>query len=220
MPTNQTKERIIQAAEALFARHGFARASLRQVTQLADVNLASVNYHFGSKEKLIQHVFRRHLDVLNQEREHAFAALFEGDSQPDLKQLLRAFIAPALQLSTDPDQGHVFVQIVARGFVEYRNELRDFLAREYGEINRRFFAAIAGHLKHFSHDEVTRRIDFTIGALTYSMGDFGMAKFPAGGNRQQYLDSTIDSLVQYAYAGLLHPAEPTQAAAAAHSNTT
>lgn len=202
MPTNQTREQIIRAAESLFARHGFARASLRQVTQLAEVNLASVNYHFGSKEKLIQHVFRRHLDVLNQGRERAYEELHQAGHQPTLSELLRAFIAPALELSTDPERGHVFVQIVARGFVEYRDELREFLSREYGEINRRFIIAIAAHLKDLSHDEVTRRIDFTIGALTYSMGDFGLAKFPAGGDRQRYLDETVASLVAYAEAGL------------------
>ncbi len=206
MASGQTKHRIIQAAEKLFATHGFVRASLRQVTELAEVNLASVNYHFGSKENLVQEVFRRHLDGLNVEREKAFDSVMNRSSKeapPSLSDLLTAFIAPALRLSTDPDQGEYFVQIVTRGYVEYKEELREFLAREYGDINRRFFAAIGQHLPHLPPDEVARRLDFTIGALTYSMGDFGMTKLTDGVDRDDYLDATIDSLVRFTQAGLI-----------------
>jgi AcrR family transcriptional regulator len=57
--TGSTKERILGAAETLFAQRGFDGASLRQLTSAAGVNLAAVNYHFGSKEKLVEQVFRR-----------------------------------------------------------------------------------------------------------------------------------------------------------------
>ena len=57
-----TKDRILGAAEELFAQYGFAGTSLRQVTSRADVNIAAVNYHFGSKENLVNEVFRRRMD--------------------------------------------------------------------------------------------------------------------------------------------------------------
>ncbi|WP_323135376.1 helix-turn-helix domain-containing protein, partial [Dyella silvatica] len=63
-----TKERSLGAAEVLFAQHGFDGASLRQLTAAAGVNLAAVNYHFGSKDRLIEEVFRRRLDELNGRR--------------------------------------------------------------------------------------------------------------------------------------------------------
>ena len=63
-----TKERILAAAEELFAQHGFAGTSLRQVTSQAAVNIAAVNYHFGSKENLINEVFRRRMDVMTAQR--------------------------------------------------------------------------------------------------------------------------------------------------------
>ncbi|PSD09742.1 TetR/AcrR family transcriptional regulator, partial [Stenotrophomonas maltophilia] len=59
-----TKDRILGAAEELFAQHGFAGTSLRQVTSQADVNIAAVNYHFGSKENLVNEVFRRRMDEM------------------------------------------------------------------------------------------------------------------------------------------------------------
>lgn len=59
-----TKDRILGAAEELFAQHGFAGTSLRQLTTQADVNIAAVNYHFGSKENLVNEVFRRRMDEM------------------------------------------------------------------------------------------------------------------------------------------------------------
>ena len=63
-----TKNRILAAAEALFMEHGFEATSLRAITTAAGVNLAAVNYHFGSKEELFQSVLSRRLDPMNQER--------------------------------------------------------------------------------------------------------------------------------------------------------
>src|ERR1700754_478203 len=113
-----TKERILGAAEALFARHGFAGASLRQVTAAANVNLAAVNYHFGSKENLINEVFRRRLDDLNAER---LKALIQAQSQPGfgLDQALAAFVNPALAMSGDTHGGSAFVRVLARAYAEH-----------------------------------------------------------------------------------------------------
>mgnify|MGYP002144297989 CR=1 FL=1 len=67
-PQADTRERILDAAEHLFMTHGYDGTSMRQITGEAAVNLAAVNYHFGSKESLMQEVFRRRLDGLNEER--------------------------------------------------------------------------------------------------------------------------------------------------------
>ena len=64
----ETRGRILDAAEALFVDHGLEATSMRMITATAGVNLAAVNYHFGSKENLIQEVFRRRLGELNQRR--------------------------------------------------------------------------------------------------------------------------------------------------------
>ena len=107
-PSFSTRERILGVAETLFARHGFAGASLRQVTTAAKVNLAAVNYHFGSKESLIEEVFRRRLDELNR---HRLAALAVTQANPgrQLEDVLDAFIRPALEQSMDSAGGAAFV---------------------------------------------------------------------------------------------------------------
>src|SRR5437773_8511643 len=77
-----TKERILDAAEALFMEHGFEATSVRVITAAAGVNLAAANYHFGSKEELFQAVLTRRLDPMNQERV-ALLDRFEHESAPD-----------------------------------------------------------------------------------------------------------------------------------------
>ncbi|EQD66411.1 transcriptional regulator TetR family, partial [mine drainage metagenome] len=104
-----TKQRILGAAEALFAQHGFAGASLRQVTAAANVNLAAVNYHFGSKDNLIEAVFRRRLDALNARR-HAALAKVEIKPDATLEDALDAFIRPALELALDRRGGAAFMR--------------------------------------------------------------------------------------------------------------
>src|SRR5213595_1121734 len=76
-----TKDRILDAAESLFMEHGFEATSLRSITAAADVNLAAVNYHFGSKEELFQAVLTRRLDPMNQER-LSLLARFEREIAP------------------------------------------------------------------------------------------------------------------------------------------
>ena len=95
-PHFSTKERILGAAETLFAQHGFAGTSLRQVTSRADVNLAAVNYHFGSKENLINEVFRRRMDEMSQARLTALEAAKSRAESERLQAVLAAFIEPAL----------------------------------------------------------------------------------------------------------------------------
>src|SRR5471030_152784 len=108
-----TKERILSAAEDLFAQFGFAGTSLRQVTTHAEVNIVAVNYHFGSKDNLINEVFRRRLDELSEKRLLALSAALRDDPR-DLETVLAAFIEPALALTLDRHGGSAFVRVLAR----------------------------------------------------------------------------------------------------------
>lgn len=113
-----TRERILDAAERLFMAHGYEGTSMRQITGEAGVNLAAVNYHLGSKEALVQEVFRRRLDWLNDERMRVLNAMeaeadgkplkpsqivdgFFGTLLPGLSHLLVIHEAPATQRGTD-----------------------------------------------------------------------------------------------------------------------
>ena len=93
-----TKDRILSAAEELFAVHGFAGTSLRQVTSVADVNIAAVNYHFGSKENLVNEVFRRRMDEMSAAR-LAQLARANAEYPGQLRAVLAAFVEPALAIA-------------------------------------------------------------------------------------------------------------------------
>lgn len=194
-----TKERILDAAEQLFARHGFAGASLRQVTSRAGVNLAAVNYHFGSKEKLHEEVFRRRLDILNQRRREALDAL---RADATLEDVLTAFIHPALALSRETDGGDAFVRIMARAYAEHDARLREFLSANYGDVLKRFAAELAARLPALDKPELYWRLDIVTGALTYAMANFGITRRREDINEEQHRIDAERHLVQFAAAGL------------------
>lgn len=198
-----TKERILGAAEQLFAQLGFAGASLRQVTAAANVNLAAVNYHFGSKENLINEVFRRRLDELNA---HRLQVLDEALKKPasDLEDLLGAFIHPALDLSLDRGGG-AFVRVLARAYAEHNDALRKFLSDNYGHVMKRFHAAFAQRLPDLDKEELYWRLDIVAGALTYAMADFGVIKRKIGVTEQQHRERSAEHLIRFAAAGLRAP---------------
>lgn len=201
-PTS-TKERILAAAEALFAQRGFDGASLRQLTASAGVNLAAVNYHFGSKEKLVEQVFKRRLDALNQ---HRLAELAKVAGQPGttLEDVLAAYIRPALELSHEGN-GSLFMRVLARAFAEHDDTLRQFLSENYGHVMRQFTTEFARLLPHLEKAELYWRIDLVTGALTHAMSGFGMIQRKDNVSERQHREQTAAHLIRFAAAGLSHP---------------
>ncbi len=198
-----TKERILGAAEELFARHGFEGASLRQLTAAAGVNLAAVNYHFGSKDRLIEEVFRRRLDQLSSRR---MAALQKVSGEPDttVEQVLAAFIVPALELSHDGN-GSLFMRVLARAFAEHDDTLRKFLSDNYGHVMRQFTAEFARLLPHLNKEELYWRVDLVTGALTHAMSGFGMIQRKSDVTEHVHREQTAQHLIRFAAAGLKSP---------------
>ncbi len=196
-----TKDRILGAAEELFAQNGFAGTSLREVTSRADVNVAAVNYHFGSKENLVNEVFRRRMDEMSAQRLTRLKAAVQ-QHPGELEAVLAAFIGPALALAQDRQGGGAFIRVIARAYAEKNDSLRKFLSEQYGHVLRDFAKAIAACVPALSKEELYLRLDFLSGALTYAMADFGLIK------RQPHVSETIHrervgrELIRFASAGL------------------
>ena len=201
--SGSTKERILGAAEVLFAQHGFDGASLRQLTTAAGVNLAAVNYHFGSKERLVEEVFRRRLDSLNAKRLAALAKVADAEDTT-LEDVLDAYIRPALDLSHDGN-GSLFMRVLARAFAEHDDTLRQFLSENYGHVMRQFTAEFARLLPQLSKPELYWRIDLVTGALTHAMSGFGMIQRKSDVSEHAHLEQTVHHLIRFAVAGLSHP---------------
>ena len=204
-PANfSTKDRILGAAEELFAQHGFAATSLRQVTGLAAVNIAAVNYHFGSKENLVNEVFRRRMDEMSARRLQQLEAA-QREHPGQLEPVLAAFIEPALALAQDRNGGGAFVRVIARAYAEHNESLRRFLSDQYGHVLRHFGKALAACLPGIDKDSLYWRLDFLAGALTYAMSDFGMIKRPGGTSEAAHRARAARELIRFAAAGLQAP---------------
>ena len=195
-----TKDRILGAAEELFAQFGFSGTSLRQVTSRADVNIAAVNYHFGSKENLVNEVFRRRIDEMSAHRLAALKTALE-QHPGELEPILAAFVEPALAIAQDRHGGAAFVRVVARAYAEKNDSLRKFLSDHYGHVLRDFAKAIAACVPALSKEELYWRLDFLAGALTYAMADFGLIKRPTGTAEKAHRERAARELIRFAAAG-------------------
>ena len=188
-----TVDRILDAAEALFAENGFHATSLRQITQAAEANLAAVNYHFGSKQALIVAVFKRRLDRLNEARLACLDQLLDVDQQPTLESVLDAFVRPAIVFTHDSgDSGHRFMRILMRAFADQDADLHAAMSKQYAHVMRRFADAIGNALPGKSPASIRRQLDFIVGALTHTMAECHHDD-PA---------QLADELVQFSAAGL------------------
>lgn len=195
-----TKDRILGAAEELFAQFGFTGTSLRQVTSRADVNIAAVNYHFGSKENLVNEVFRRRMDDMSSQRLAALK-LAVAQHPGELEPILAAFVEPALALAQDRHGGGAFVRVIARAYAEKNDGLRKFLSDHYGHVLRDFAKAISACMPGLSKEALYWRLDFLAGSLTYAMADFGLIKRPAGTSEVAHRERAARELIRFAAAG-------------------
>jgi AcrR family transcriptional regulator len=167
-----TKDKILDTAEALFMEHGFEATSLRAITAAAGVNLASANYHFGTKEELFRAVLVRRLDPMNQERLDLLTRL-EDDAGPaalPCDRILAAMFIPALRLARDPERGGKdFLRLLGRAYADPAPFIRKFLAEQYATMIARFKAAFGRALPELPKKELSWRLHFIMGALSYTL---------------------------------------------------
>ncbi len=170
--SQDTKSRILDAAEQLFMEHGFEATSLRSLTSSAGVNLAAVNYHFGTKEELFQSVLTRRLDPMNQERIDLLAKLErEAAGRPiAVERILASMLVPALRLARDERRGGKnFLRLLGRAYADPAPFIRHFLSAQYAGMISRYKEAFHVALPHLSRQELTWRLHFVMGALSYTL---------------------------------------------------
>ncbi len=181
-----TKSRILDAAEELFMEHGFEATSLRLITTAANVNLAAANYHFGSKEELFQAVFTRRLDPMNRDRVallttyEAAAAVNPKTHALTCEKIISAMFIPALKMARDQEQGGKnFLRLLGRAYADPAPFIREFLSSQYAEMLGRFRAAFGRALPHIPREEVSWRLHFVMGALSFTLAGTDVLKMIA-----------------------------------------
>lgn len=205
-----TKAKILDAAEALFMEHGFEATSLRSITAAAGVNLAAVNYHFGSKEELFQAVLTRRLDPMNRERLDLLTAL-EHAAAPDpvaCDKVLSAMLIPALRLARDRERGGKdFLRLLGRAYADPAPFIRQFLSDQYAVMIARFKRAFGRALPDLPKRELSWRLHFIMGALSYTLAGTDVLKLlaelsPADPQNDELL---LHRLAPFLLAGLTTP---------------
>jgi AcrR family transcriptional regulator len=170
--TADTRERILDAGERLFMAHGYEGTSMRLITSEASVNLAAVNYHFGSKESLIQEVFRRRLDWLNDERLRVLIEMEAAAAGKPLKpsQIVDGFFGTLLRMADDNERGGVtFLRLLGRTLTEPSEFIRTFLAHEYATVMERYKEAFFKAMPDVPKAEIVWRFHFMLGATSYAI---------------------------------------------------
>ena len=196
MPGPDTKDTILDAAEALFAEQGFEATTLRQLTQRAGVNLASVNYHFGTKEELVKAVLRRRIEPINEERLQRLDAL----DSPALEDVVRAFLEPALRAIGHRRDG--MARVFGRVTAEQPPFLRDFFAEHFGALARRFVEALQQAAPGIDARAAWLRMHFTVGAMAHTMHSAHMlAEVSGGACEVDDRAEVLEQLVAYAVGG-------------------
>jgi AcrR family transcriptional regulator len=169
--SNHTKERLLDTAERLFAEQGYTATSLRSIIAAAGVNLAAVHYHFHSKEALLEAVVLRRALPANEERLVLLDRYEQeaGDRPPELEKIIEAFVAPTLNMASDPAcGGMVFMRLLGRLHAE--GELLPRIVMEhFGEMLERFGVALRRALPDLSQEELFWRLNFAIGALAQTL---------------------------------------------------
>ncbi|MBU2863246.1 TetR/AcrR family transcriptional regulator [Reinekea forsetii] len=172
MTQADTITRILDSAEQLFAEKGFAETSLRMITTRAKVNLAAVNYHFGSKKDLIQAVFARFLTPFTEKLNKELQMVVKDNPSPsfhDVLGVLAKTMLTGIENNENYNKLSVFMRLLGLAYTQAQGHLRKFLLENYSQS----YSAFIGYLKmahpELSGREIFWRIHFAIGASVFTM---------------------------------------------------
>jgi AcrR family transcriptional regulator len=203
-----TRQKILDAAEKLFADNGFDGTSLRMITAAAGANLAAVNYHFRSKDDLVRAVYDRRLRPLNQARMEALEGYLGSldNRRPELEAVLRAFLAPAVQLRATAD-GAALGRLLGRTYSEVSPVARQALFERMRDVARPFTEALRRALPGMSQIELLWKLHFAIGVMAHTMGGGEHLKFISGGMCDlTAADDVLERVIAFVAAGMRAPA--------------
>lgn len=202
----ETRRRVLDAAEKLFALRGIEAVSIRDITRAAHVNLAAINYHFRTKSGLAAEVFKRCIDPLNARRLALLDAVEAGANRkpPRLEAVLEAMIRPAVERGFDHQQDNeTFLRLTGRCLSEPNIEIEQMVRAHFEKLIRRFDAAFLRALPGLDPEELFWRIKFMFGALHYSLLTCGKQKnLPVKLRKTLDAEGLIQRLVTFTAAGL------------------
>jgi AcrR family transcriptional regulator len=175
------RERILAGAERIFGERGFDGASMRRLAEAADVPVALVSYHFGSKEGVYRAVFERRAPVVVEQRLAGLAiAMSEPDLDRRLELVVKALVFPMLSLRAH-DRDPNFGRLLANETTDSNSERRGVIREMFDPIARAVSDALASALPDRTEAEVWWAYQFMLGAMVHVMRDVGRLERLSGG---------------------------------------
>jgi AcrR family transcriptional regulator len=198
-----TRNMVFAAAERLFAVHGFQKVSVRDITAEAGVNLASVNYHFGSKDALLLEIFRRRTTELNRMRVRLLHEATDAHAgKPPVRAILEALITPPVLWLDPKGDRMISVQFIIRSRSEGTEEMREALRSDVSHL-RRFADALLAARPDLAPEEVYWRLHFVLGMIHNNrFAEFDrLSTLSEGLTHEQDTKALIKRMVDFAEAG-------------------
>ena len=208
MKISDTKTKILDVAERLFAEVGIHATSIRQIVKEAGVNVASLHYHFGSKEEVIHQIITRRLRPINELKIKRLDQLQEETaSKPqELEAVLRAFIEPHIQMQKVAGDK---VKILMKLMVQIEDEgerLKLMQDPVFMNVFNRFTSALQSILPHLSFSELIWRFKFMIFSMHAIMLQHPMPTNSQFKDEKESTEDTINYVITFLKAGFLAPA--------------
>jgi AcrR family transcriptional regulator len=200
-----TKAAVFCSAERLFALHGFQNVSVRDITADAGVNLASVNYHFGSKDALLFEIFRRRTAELNRERARMLhEANDRHGGKPPVREILEALFTPPLKWASPDNDRRISVQFIIRSRSEGTAEMREALTKDVSHLAR-FADALIAAQPNLPPETVYWRLHFCLGMVHNNrFAEFDrLHVLSDGATREGDVDVLLNRMLDFAEAGFL-----------------
>jgi AcrR family transcriptional regulator len=215
MKISDTKTKILDVAERLFAEVGIHATSIRQIVKEAGVNVASLHYHFGSKEEVIHQIITRRLRPINELKIKRLDQLQEETaSKPqELEAVLRAFIEPHIQMQKVAGDK---VKILMKLMVQIEDEgerLKLMQDPVFMNVFNRFTSALQSILPHLSYSELIWRFKFMIFSMHAIMLQHPMPTNSQFKDEKERTEDTINYVITFLKAGFLAPASTNSGAA-------
>ena len=202
-----TKEKILDAAEALFAAKGFRGTTMRAITGKADVNLAAINYHFGSKESLLEEVIKRRIIPLNRIRRKRLEQVRDDANKkgrrPDVRSVLLAFIEPTLLFRESGPGAKNFFTFIGRSFTDPDDTVRQVFLKFIKPLFQLLFEITCEALPHHPRELIFLRLHFSIGSLLHAIHVCGDIKPESIGMKiETDSKSLINRIIPFVTAGM------------------
>ena len=197
-----TKTQILNTAERLFATHGFAGTSLRHLAKEAGVNLAAVNYHFGSKEDLHGAVIGRMAKIITGHKLAALEELENLETEHSVETILRAYIDSGMAyILEDAELCVTRAQFIARTRTESAS-VQQREAEQFSASQVRFLALFQRALPEQSEAELVWKLDMVVTMLIRVLTETGHKGMLLKSATKEDLDYAVEELVKFSTAGI------------------